>query len=401
MLLQPLSKSTYTNFLRCPWKAHAHKNLGIPSISGPAAIFGVKTHELIAAVLLGQVKFDEIDIYAESDEMAEMTRFAVSYLTAFVGPDLFVEQYALVGPNGKLIDMESMAMSHGYLDALFRESAARARFWDWKTGRFEAWNEMESHLYALAARAFFPGITEVVAELVFLRSGNVLQTTYQWEDDNTICLVTKPDGSQHQLWSETDPILEYVLVRIDEILATKPEPRPGSHCRNWYGQPCQFFNKECPLFSRPDMERNLPEIVVNPSYAQALASVLRGEEIDESLASKGLFAVEQMEEFLAHAKDRIKDWSRKNGPITVGKTKYGWSRTVESEVDLPFVINTLMEFDVPLEDWGKILSVSKTSIKHLPKREYPEVRSLLDSFAITPKPGKPKFGEIKKEKKNG
>lgn len=79
MYLQPLSKSTYSTFEKCPWKAHAHKNLGIPSKSSPAAELGVKAHELIAAILKKEISQDDIDIFAETDDIAEMTRAAFLY----------------------------------------------------------------------------------------------------------------------------------------------------------------------------------------------------------------------------------------------------------------------------------------------------------------------------------
>jgi hypothetical protein len=72
--LQPLSKSTYQTFESCPWKAHCHKNLGIKSESGPAAEMGIKVHELIAKILTGEIKYDDIDIFAETEEMATLTK---------------------------------------------------------------------------------------------------------------------------------------------------------------------------------------------------------------------------------------------------------------------------------------------------------------------------------------
>jgi hypothetical protein len=79
MFLQPLSKSTYSTFEKCPWKAHAHKNLGIPSESSPAAELGVKAHELIAAILKGEISKEDIDVFAEDNDIAEMTRAAFIY----------------------------------------------------------------------------------------------------------------------------------------------------------------------------------------------------------------------------------------------------------------------------------------------------------------------------------
>jgi cytochrome c556 len=89
MLLTPLSKSTWSNFEKCPWKAHAHKNLRIKSESSLAAEIGVKTHELIAGVLKGEIPFEEIDLYAETPEIADLAKAA---FTLFPDPELEEEE---------------------------------------------------------------------------------------------------------------------------------------------------------------------------------------------------------------------------------------------------------------------------------------------------------------------
>jgi hypothetical protein len=313
-------------------------------------------------------------------------------------PQIFVEQYVMVDSQGRATDLKSEAITHGYLDLMWRETAQTARFRDWKSGRWEYWNEFESHAYALATRAFFPGVTRVVAELCFLRTGHIIRTEYEWQDDNTMCLVTKNDGSQEQLWSETDPILDYIIVRIDNVLTTKLHAKPGPHCSNWYGRPCQFFGKECPLNHKDLIQRNLPEMVETPEFAKALADVIKGCDLTPSLASNGLYAIQQMEHFLEEAKERIKEYSKNHGPILIGDSKYGWQKTIKHDVDIPYVINVLLDNEVPIDEWSRLVSISKTSISKLPKRQFGEVRELLEAFAITPSEGKPRFAEIKNKK---
>jgi len=102
-----------------------------------------------------------------------------------------------------------------------------------------------------------------------------------------------------------------------------------------------------------------------------------------------------MEQFLKVAQGRIEDWSKINGPIKVGNTKYGWAKNIKEKVDVPYVFNVLLENNVPVEEWGRLASVSKTSISRLPKKQYEDVRELLDTFAITSSEGKPTFKELK------
>lgn len=394
MILSPLSKSTWSTFEKCPWKAHAHKNLGMPSEAGPAAEMGVVVHDIIAKVLKGEVSLSSVDIISPSDEATDLVK-RYTLFDDFKDNQLFVEERAMVDEFGKKTELECQAIIHGFLDVFWRESAEVARFKDWKTGRWEQWNPFESHVYALATRASFPGVTKVKAELCFLRSGNSIVTEYEWQENDRLCLVTQ-NGKTSQLWSEKDPILEYVLVRIDQILVTDPEPRPGSHCSNWYGKPCQFFGKECPLTPKEDlMRQTMPVLSTGSRYAKALGVLLKGDKVTPMVASDGLYAVQQMKQIVSQAEDRIKEWSRDNGPIAVGKSYYGWKSILEYKVDIPFVIQTLMDHNVPFEDWGRVVNVSKTSIGRLPKREYGEVRSLLETFAVEPAKGKERFVELK------
>lgn len=394
MILTPLSKSTWQTFEKCPWKAHAHKNLGLESVAGPAAEMGVEVHDIIARVLKRELDFQDIDKVASSDEVSSLAK---NYLLFddFGDSNLFIEERVMVDEHGNRTEMECQAMIHGFLDVFWRETAEYARFKDWKSGRWESYNPFESNVYALATRASFPGVTKVRAELCFLRSGNSIVTEYDWQEDNKLCLVTQ-NGKTSQLWSDTDPILEYIAVRVDQILVTSPEPRPGSHCSNWYGKPCQFFGKECPLTPKDQhIDENVPIMANGARYASTLGKLLRGSQITSEVASDGLYAIQQFKQIIGVVEDRLKGWARENGPIEVGGSKYGWKTTTEYKVDVPFVIQTLLDHDVPVEEWERLVNISKTSINRLPKRQYEEVRSLIDTFGLEAVRGKDRFVELK------
>lgn len=314
-----------------------------------------------------------------------------------LNPTLFVEERVMIDSFGNLTDLEVNAIIHGFLDVLWRQSAKVGRFRDWKSGYWEAYNEFESRCYALLTRAFFPGVTTVIAELCYLRTGHVIRTEYEWQDNNQICIVTQ-DGVSQQLWSETDPILEYMLVRLDQILMTEAKPRPGGHCSNWYGKPCQFFMKECPLTPKDaQMDYALPIIADSIDYANSLADVCRGKDLTSKLASDGYYAIQQMKQFLANAEERIEEFATKHGPIMVGNTPYGWKKSQEYEVDKKYVIEALIRDDVPIEDWDKIINISKTSLSKLSKKKYGDLRDELEAFAVKTLEGKTKFGKITKE----
>lgn len=77
MKLTPLSKSTWATFELCPWKAHAHKNLGLESIAGPAAEAGKEAHSLIENVLRNEMTPEQAMDAASTPEIAEWVRVAL------------------------------------------------------------------------------------------------------------------------------------------------------------------------------------------------------------------------------------------------------------------------------------------------------------------------------------
>lgn len=399
MYLVPLSKSTYQNFLLCPWAAHAFKNLGIESETSEAAQIGVDTHALIAEVLLGNVSEAAIDIFAGSEDIATYTHNALTY---FPRPTLddgspaqyFVEQKIMVDRNGRITEYRSEALLIGFLDLLWRVDTDRAYVRDWKTGNWEKTSKPESHMYAVLGRAFFPGVKRLTFELCFVKSGNSYKTEYHWSDDDRTCSVTYHDGNEDVVFSDYDPILEYWNVRIKQIEDTPCTPVPGDHCTRWYGKPCQFLGKGCPLNDiDPREQSDLPVSFKSPEYTKALASIIKDEPITAQIASNGLYAMIRMEEYLKHAKQRIMDWSRDNGQIKIGPSVYGWTNRTVYDVDSVFVINALIENEVPFEDWP--VNISKSSIAKLPKNKYREVRDLLETFGVYPSSSVPQFKALK------
>lgn len=398
MQLVPLSKSTFSNFELCAFAAHMFKNLGVDSESSEAAQIGTDVHTLIEELYRGNLLESAIDIFAPTDEVADLVKRAMTWPKPMDEDNnpaqFFVEQYVMIDRRGQITEYKTDGILHGYTDVLWRYSPSRGRVVDWKSGRWEKINKEESHLYALLCKAFFPGITEVDFELRFVRSGNTLKTLYRWNDDNT-CHITYPDGRDEILWGEQDPILEFWLARIRRIEATPPIPTPGSHCTRWYGKPCQFLNKECPLNDiSPKDNLIIPEAFRGPNYSQALASIIKDEEITPELAANGLYAVQRLEEYLKYAKERIMDWSKENTKtIKIGTSLYGWRNRVVYDVDKEFTIQTLIENEVPFNEWP--INISKSSINKLSKRKYREVREILDTFAIYAADTKSQFKELK------
>lgn len=393
MILTPLSKSTYGTVEKCAWKAHAHKNLKLESMPGPAAIIGSETHTLIEHILKGEKTFSDVSSMASTPEIVSWVQRALAYSWP-ENPELFIERHGMIGPDGSLVESEDLAILHGYLDVFWREKEDVARFRDWKTGVWAMWNEFESHLYSLATKAHFPGIKKVIAELCYLRTGQVIRTEYEWKDNDTYCIITKDDGSKDILWGEQDPILEYFLIRIKQIEAMEPAPNPGKHCMNWYGSPCQFLGKECPL-TDSQLVTTVSKGLDDPKrFTKAIKDVLSGKPLDHQRASEAYYAIQQMQGLMLSAEKIVQDWSRENGPIWVGDSMYGWKKGVKYQVDVPYVLETLLNADIPTEDLAKALNISKTSISRLDKK-YKDIKDALLKRAVVTVEGEDKFCEVK------
>lgn len=80
MNLSPLSKSTWQTFEKCPWKAHAHKNLGLESIAGPAAEAGKEAHSLIEQIIKGEISPEDAMASASDPEIADWVQTALDHL---------------------------------------------------------------------------------------------------------------------------------------------------------------------------------------------------------------------------------------------------------------------------------------------------------------------------------
>lgn len=310
--------------------------------------------------------------------------------------DFRVEEYVCVGEDGNRVETPGQAMLHGYMDVLCDLKKHKTTLIeDWKSGRWEKDNELERHEYALLGRAVYPQNNIVIFRLVFLRTGHILETKYEWSDDGNSCTVTHDGGKPKTLHGDgKDPILEYFHVRMRKIARTAPKPKPGAHCEKWFGKPCQFLGVECPLSA--DLPNVVEELtgkeskIVSDCYLKIVNDP--NCELSEEQIALAVYANTALKKNCATVSDTIQEWSKKNGAFALGDTIYGWHARKENTVDVPFVLATLYESGLPMDEIAKCVNVSKTSIGKLSKREHPDLRRTLEDWAITTQDGKPKFG---------
>lgn len=401
MHLSPLSKSTWATFELCPWKAHAHKNLGLESVAGPAAEAGKEAHTLIENVLRGHMTPEEAIAKASDPEIGDWIQAGLDHVAdirrEYGDINLLVEEYTCADKNGKRVETPAEAMIHGYKDLLINLHEQKTTLIvDWKSGRWEKDNELERHEYALLGRAAYPKNDTVIFRLVFLRTGHILETRYEWSDKGKTCTITHDDKAPKTVSGKIDPILEYFHVRIQRIKRTAPKPKPGKHCEKWYGKPCQFLGCECPLSA--DLPTVLDELSPQESaiVANSFRSVLKAEqtELTKEAVSLATYATWAIKKHVKTVETSIQEWARQHGPFEIGDTAYGWFQKDEYTVDVPFALSALFEALLPMEEIAKVVNVSKTSLGKLSKRQYPALRQTIEDWAITSQKGKMKFGAI-------
>lgn len=403
MNLTPLSKSTYRTFTACPWKAHAHKNLGFTFRSGPAAGLGIEVHLLIAQVLQGRLTRDEAQQRASSIEAAELIARALGNDPIGSDRDQLVEQYVAIDEHGNLTstnpdDIPETTVAHGRVDRIVPNFNNELLVMEWKTGHVYTDDPFERHLYAgLLARALFPGAPKIRFIREYIRTGKRADWVYTFNQAGTTVSIQGPKGRPKTMHDDDGPFVSYLRAIARRIETTAPQATPGKHCTNWCGDPCQFLGAECPLASPVRaMIDDKVESTWQSSSSDVLGSIAENPEfkIIPDQASWAWNGVMQLEQFVSRVKKRLKEWARDNGPIQVGDNRYGWAPGIENVVDAEYALQFMLDANLPMESMCKAVNISKTSIAKLP-REFHHVKEALMTLAVTTRQGKPKFDLLK------
>lgn len=402
MNLTPLSKTTHRTFCVCPWKAHAHKNLGFPHHSGPAADIAVEVRLLLAQVLEGTLTHGEAHQKATSTEIAGLVARTLAADPASHTVPQMVRQYVAIDKRGCLVSSDPKtvpenACAHGYLDRIVPDWNGELLVVEWKTRHVEQDDPFSRHLHAgLLARALFPKALKVRFVREYVRTGKRPSWLYTFNQDGTEVCIQGPRGRPKRMHDDQGPLQAYLQAVVRRIEATAPEPFPGEHCTNWHGAPCQFLGRECPAES-PVLA--LIDADVASESHQASSEVLQSMATDPDYvitpeqASWAWTGVSQLEQMVSRVKKRLKAWARDNGPIRVGEDRFGWTNRTENVVDAVYALGFMLKAGVPLEAICTSITMSRTSIGRLPG-EYDHIREALMAIAVTTRQGKPTFGRM-------
>ena len=401
MIYKPISKSGISAVRMCPFKADAHKNRGFERVSNIFAERGKEVHKLKQLIDLGQISLAEVKRTTKSAEVAELVENAVKTDPYHGYEDRLCESHVLVDANGRWVDSEDEAAAQGYLDSsIFVPDELIVD--DLKTGRSEYDDEDERHLYAgVLAKAAQPHYNKIRFVRHFARSGHRPSWLYEWEHgkDGLVSLfITNPKGERKRVRGkhEFNPMILWLQRILKWIEKTEPKPRPGSHCRNWFGGgPCQFLGNICPISDQlPDI---IPQKEIAIPQRDAFLHFFRSKEqeflhADAATAANALDAVYQLEAGIKDVEKKIKEWANVNGDITLNDELYGWEEKLEPVIDKEVALKSLFDAGLSWQEIAKVVSVSKSSIDKLPK-VYQNIKDkILGKFSSQ---SKRKFGLIR------
>lgn len=380
MILKPLSKSTLAVFRVCPFKAHAFKNLGFERPSGFLAQTGKLIHDFRDRIERQALTLEEAVSQIKDPEIAALLEKTVLN-DPFHGSEFqkLTEAHVKIDAEGNWVETDDQAAAYGYLDkVVFLPDELVVD--DLKTGTLEYDDVFERHLYAgLLARAAQPGYDRIRFVRYFCRSGNRHEYLYEWKklkNGSTALYVTGPTGKRSRIRGKHhNPLVIYLQKILREIERTSPDPRPGSHCKNWFGAPCVFRGNVCPLTS------NLPRIVSVPGEANpaeplvkyAFLAFLKNTSPDNiigmspELASRAFDAVQQLEAGIKEVEKKLKMWAENNGHISLHGESYGWDFRQELQIDKEKALEILLSNNLSLSDIARAVNISRTSVEKLPK----------------------------------
>jgi hypothetical protein len=404
----PLTKSFLGDLASCPFHAWMKKAKRVKGEQTPGARRGTKVHDQREAILRGQKTLEEalVEVY---EDPIESDRDVVAWLLeASIMSDpvtlskteantLEMEKSILIDRSGRQVKERKEAVISMRLDRMFLRDNGAVRVDDLKNAWVYEDGLNERMIYALGARVCYPKATAVEFGQLWTRFTKYPLWRFEWASPNSVT-IKHPDGRLEQYEQASgDPLLHYALDLITEVQAMDPIPRPGSHCSSWYGEPCQFIGKECPL------SENVPALI-NETVDKApvpneiapgelLRGIVTGEvPLTPELASWAFVGMTQFKGFVKQLKKALAEWSLIHGPITLGEQQFGWFTKEKRVVDKAFVLREMLDNGMTDEDIARVVSISKSGIKRIGKRKYGSLQETLLEMGIEIREGDRTFG---------
>ena len=356
------------NFLKCAWYAHARHNLGYKVPAGHAAIIGRATHKPWAEYHSKAKSLEQIQTELDP-EVAALFNMAVASDTLKLSDVLCEFKIEAVLQDTILIAI---------LDRLGFTALRELVIEDLKTQYTVTDDPFERHFYVYMGDRQFPS-NRIIFTRLYARSGQ--RTIYTYEKiKNHIFTVTHPDGATEEVDLE-----QFTLDTINTLKDTDPIPSVGPQCKNWFGDPCPFYQNLCPATS---LEVSTVNAVIQSNSnleAEAARALLNASDplkLPMETVSAALTGINKLKEGCRTVEKIIKNWSETHGDVITHDGVFRWQDIDSPEIDNSTALLHMFLNHVPIEDVARAVNISQTSLKKLPGK-YTELADEIISTAST------------------
>ena len=383
MRLKHFSKSSYQTFETCALRLHLHKNLGLAAEAGIPAKTGNEVHEITFKVLANELDLEQALAQATYPETPWLVQASLDALPEACGDQEF-EVPIFLDENGCIVD-EDQAILKAYLDRViwpYDCDPAALIIDDLKTGRMETDSEIERLFYVGAARQYYWECESILFRRVFSRSRNVHSWLYRW--GHNVVTVDHHDGTREEIHGATwNPLWEQIIERWNIIKASPPLPNPGPHCYKMYGQPCEFLGSLCPAYSSEITSMANQYSDGGAAFLTLCAPDVSPERLAHNTVAMAFETANRLSSLCKLVSDRAAEWSKHNGPISINGQRYGWKDKVTRICDKTHALTRMLEAGVAVSDIAKTVSMSASSLKRLPKKQFGTLGEDLARESIT------------------
>jgi len=393
MELTPLSKSRYGVWEKCHWRAASEYIDKIRPAAGPAAALGRKLHALRRRVLIGTLNLDTA--VKKLDKAAQDILYESIMMDEYAGyPFQEFEKDIKIGMNGSLACRGNKAVARAIIDRIIPTDRNHVVIEDLKTGRWIVDDVFERHLYVLAYIIAYRPTDYIEFIRTYPQVKQIQRWHYERADDRRDYFAYRclEDNETINLW-------DWFLEKWRDVCLSSPDPNPGDQCLNWYGAPCYFLDKNCPISFYAPAE--MSNEVVGDLPLKALVQVRRSDAIAAlpvDVIAAAYVAVKSIQSGLSDVEKKVKDWCKINKQtFKIGIDEYGWSETLGEIWQKGMIIEFLQDQGVNTYGLGKAVNISRSSLNSLPKEHHHLIDTILESFVLEGNRGKSTFGKVTNE----
>lgn len=352
MQFKRISKSLRASAIKCPWYAHARQNLGHKPPSNTLGRLGSETHLAWAEYHNKSKPLDQIRSEL-SQEAAALFNMALASDTMKLFDVVCEFKIEMELDGAKLIAI---------LDRLGYTSPRQLVVEELKTEYNVKDDRFERNFYVYMADRAFPS-NRIIFTRLYARSGQRTIYTYERVDGPSFT-VTHPDGATETIDLEAE--VRSVILMLTDL---EPIPAVGPQCKDWYGEPCPFYQNLCPATAMAVETVNAVTQSTSGAEAAAAKALLNADDplsLPADTVGAALNGINKLKDGCKTVEKIIKSWSERNGAVVTADGVYSWQDIETPEIDNYAALLNMLLRHVPIEDIAKAVNVSQTSLKKLP-----------------------------------